>query len=118
MSCENIFPIKVGSVGDWIFVQMGLDLTGATTPRVSMKNRVTGVIEVNNAVAQIANGTYVLNRVPTALTPASGVIFYPWVSGDIDTVGDYDMQFSAVTAQGLVIRPPSGFATIVVEAAI
>lgn len=76
------FTIRRGDRRPWIAYQFGFSLADATSVSFSLRDQETGLVFIDHAAAQIANGTYDINGVATALTPADGVVFYPWEAAD------------------------------------
>lgn len=82
---SKIFTIRVGDRLPWLAYEFGFSLVGATAVTFSARDADTDAVFINNQPAIIANGTYTINGSATVLTPASGVVFYPWAAGDTAT---------------------------------
>ena len=116
MSSE-VFEVKTNARADWLFANLGMDLTAASGVTFSMRLR-GGATKVSLAAAQIGNGTYIIDGVSTVLTPASGVVFYPWGATDLDTAGTYEVEFTPTFAAGKAPRPGGAFITVRILGAI
>lgn len=90
----DTFCLVAGNREPALFYQLDpkTDLTGVTA-KFSMRNRSTGVVAVSGQPAQIANGSYEIDGVMTALTPADCVLIYAWQAGDTGVPGVYDGRF-------------------------
>lgn len=64
---------------------VAMNLTGATVKFI-MRNVATGMVTVNAGA--------------TIINAAGGIVEYQWISGDTNTVGDYEGEFE-VTIGGL-----------------
>lgn len=80
------FTIRQGDRRPWIAYKFGFSLEDAVSVSFSLRDE-SGVkpVFIDDQAAVIADGTYDINGVATALTPADGVVFYPWASGDTAT---------------------------------
>jgi hypothetical protein len=76
------FTIRQGDRRPWIAYKFGFSLVGATSCNFSLRDEATDAVFIDDQAAVIANGTYDINGVSTALTPADGVVFYPWGATD------------------------------------
>jgi len=83
MSTNTIFTIRVGDRKPWFAYKFGFSLADATGVTFSARDAATEAVFIDHQPAQIANGTYDINGVSTVLTPADGVVFYPWAAGDV-----------------------------------
>lgn len=79
---SKIFSIRVGDRKPYLAYDFGFSLAGATGVDFSARDEVTGLVFVNRQPAIIANGTYTINGEERVLTPADGVVFYPFAAGD------------------------------------
>lgn len=79
---SKIFSIRVGDRAPFFAYQFPFSLEDATGVTFSARTDA-GVVFIDHQPAQIANGTYDIEGVSTVLTPASGVVFYPWAAGDV-----------------------------------
>lgn len=69
------------------------DLTGLTVT-FSMWDVATKTLKIAAAAAVVADGSYLINGVVTAYTPADGVVYYEPSGTDTDTIDDYRGQFT------------------------
>lgn len=80
-----------------------IDLTGCTVT-IFVRNRNTQVLEINGGAV-------------TLVTPASGTVRYDWASGDVDTAGEYDLQWKITLPSGKVTHVPNdGYDRLVIGA--
>lgn len=115
------FTIKTGSDNDLLFYQFDpiINLTGVLSVLFSMKKQQATTIKINDAVAQVANGTYIIDGVSTTLTPTDGVVFYPWTLVDLDTAGNYEGEFKVTFANGKSsVNPSYGRKNIIISDSI
>ena len=115
------FTIKTGSDNDLLFYQFDpiVDLTGVTAVKFSMKKQQETAIKIDEAAAQVANGTYIIDGVSTVLDPTDGVVFYPWTLADLDTAGIYDGEFKVTFANGKhSVNPSYGRRKIIISDSI
>lgn len=77
------FTIRMGDRRPWLAYRFGFSLEEAEGVTFSLRDE-TGAktVFIDDQPAVIANGTYVIDGVSTVLTPANGVVFYPWAPGD------------------------------------
>lgn len=77
-----------------------VNLTGCTVTFRMFKS--------GSSTAKIDNASRV-----TITSPASGLGYYTWATGDTDTAGDYLVRLKVVTAGGLPIHVPNtGFSNV------
>ncbi len=79
----SIFTIRAGDRLPWLAYDFGFSLVGALGVTFSARVKGNAVPFINGLAAIIGNGTYTINGASVVLTPASGVVFYPW--GVFDT---------------------------------
>jgi len=79
---SKLFTIRVGDRKPYLAYRFGFSLADALGVTFSAKDADTDAVFINNQPAVIANGTYTIEGAEEALTPADGVVFYPWASGD------------------------------------
>lgn len=79
---SKTFTIRVGDRLPRLAYDFGFSLAGATAVTFSARDAVTGEVFIDNQPAEIANGTYMVNGIEEPLTPADGVVFYPWAEAD------------------------------------
>lgn len=80
-----------------------IDLTGATV-KIFARNRATQVMEINGASV-------------TVVTPASGTVRYDLVDGDVDTAGEYDLEWEITLPSGKKTTVPNdGFDRLIIYA--
>ena len=110
------FTIRQGDRRPWIAYQFGFDLTDALSVTFSLRDQSGGTVFIDNEAAVIADGTYDINGVATPLTPASGVVFYPWAAGDTDTARQSCMGLFHVLWPGNLPEtlPSQGFIPVVI----
>lgn len=95
------------------------DLTDATGATFSMRLRGASARKVADQAAVIASGTYtLLDGSIVTYAKTDGVVLYQPGSGDVDTDGLYDGQFTTTMPAGPVIGPPPGELEIHIAAAI
>ncbi len=76
------FTIRVGDRRPWLAYKFGFSLADAVSVSFSLRDEATQAVFIADQPAVIANGTYDINGAATSLTPANGVVFYPWAAGD------------------------------------
>lgn len=77
------FTIRMGDRRPWLAYRFGFSLVGATGVTFSLRDEAGAkTVFIDDQAAVIADGTYDINGVSTVLTPADGVVFYPWAAGD------------------------------------
>ena len=79
---SKLFTIRVGDRSPSLAYKCPFSLVGATGVSFSARDEATKTVFIDHQTAQIANGTYQIEGVSTVLTPADGVVFYPWAAGD------------------------------------
>ena len=81
---SKIFTIRVGDRKPWLAYRFPFPLTDAVSVDFSAKEAKAATPFIDRQPAQIANGTYVIDGVPTVLSPsdAEAVVFYAWAAGD------------------------------------
>lgn len=79
---SKLFTIRMGDRKPYLAYRFGFSLADALGVTFSAKDADTDAVFINNQPAVIANGTYTIEGVEEALTPADGVVFYAWASGD------------------------------------
>lgn len=77
------FTIRRGDRRPSIAYQFPFSLVDAVSVSFSLRDEATQLVFIDDRPAVIANGTYEIGEL-TVLTPASGVVFYPWAAGDTD----------------------------------
>lgn len=78
----DVFTIRVGDRLPLLAYKFGFSLVDAVAVTFSAKDQATGTLFIDRQPAQIADGTYTIDGEAMALTPADGVVFYPWAAGD------------------------------------
>jgi hypothetical protein len=76
------FTIRVGDRLPWLAYKFDFSLQTALSVTFSAQAAGAAAPFIDRQAAIIANGTYIIDGVSTPLTPASGVVFYPWTAGD------------------------------------
>ena len=76
------FTIRQGDRRPWLAYDFGFSLDDAEGVTFSARDSLTGEVFIDRETAIIADGTYTINGVEEVLTPASGVVFYPWAETD------------------------------------
>jgi hypothetical protein len=94
------FTIRQGDRRPSLAYKFDFSLVGATGVTFSLRDQATEAIFIDDQPGVIANGTYDLNGVPTALTPADGVVFYAWAAGDTATPRKSCMGLFRITWPG------------------
>lgn len=79
---SRAFTIRVGDRLPYLAYKFGFSLATATGVVFSARDESTDLVFIDRQAAIIANGTYVIDGVSQALTPADGVAFYPFALGD------------------------------------
>jgi len=82
---NKIFTIRVGDRLPWLAYDFGFSLANAVSVNFSAQDADTNEVFIEEQTALIANGSYTINGVVTALTPADGIVFYPWAVDDTAT---------------------------------
>lgn len=102
----DVFTIRVGDRLPMLAYKFGFSLVGATAVTFSAKDN-KGVLFIDRQPAQIADGTYTIDGEAMALTPADGVVFYPWAAGDTNTARTGKALFHITWSGGLQESLPS-----------
>ena len=93
-----------------------VDLTAASNPKFSMRERGNPVRKVDDAAAFVASGTYTFPDGSTATyTPASGVLGYAPTASDVDTAGTFDGRFSVEVGSKLLKGPSGDYLAIIIK---
>ena len=79
---SEIFTIRIGDRAPYLAYKFPFPLTDALGVTFSARDAATDAVFVDHQPAVIANGSYLINDATQALTPADGVVFYPWAAGD------------------------------------
>lgn len=79
---QETFTIRVGDRLPRLAYEFGVSLVDAVAVTFSARDVATGEVFINRQPAQIADGLYTINGAEEVLTPANGVVFYPWTGGD------------------------------------
>lgn len=79
---SKIFTIRLGDRMPALAYKFPFPLTGALGVTFSARAGGTETVFIDRQPAQIADGTYIIDGISTALTPADGVAFYPWGPSD------------------------------------
>lgn len=79
---SETFTIRQGDRRPSIAYQFPFSLADAVSVSFSLRDEATKLVFIDDRPAVIANGTYEIGGESVALTPASGVVFYPWAAGD------------------------------------
>lgn len=82
---SKIFSIRLGDRMPALAYKFPFPLTDALGVTFSARDADSGLVFIDRQPAQIADGTYVIDGVATALTPEDGVVFYPWGATDTAT---------------------------------
>ena len=81
---SKIFTIRAGDRLPWLAYDFGFSLEDAVAVTFSARESDSSPVFIDRQPAIIANGTYTINGVETALTPANGIVFYAWGAGETD----------------------------------
>jgi hypothetical protein len=76
------FTIRQGDRLPYFAYKFNFSLVNALGVTFSARDEPGGTIFVDRQPAIIANGTYVIDGEEMVLTPADGVVFYPFAVGD------------------------------------
>jgi hypothetical protein len=95
MDWGSAFKVGVGDLGRVILYEIdpALTLAGSETVTFSMTNVETGAVPIDLQAASVANGSYEIDGVTTALTPADGVLVYVPKGSEFSTAGFYAGRF-------------------------
>lgn len=110
------FTIRQGDRRPWLAYQFDFSLADATGVTFSLRDQGTNTVFIDDQAAVIADGTYDINGVATALTPADGVVFYPWGATDTGTVRKSCMGLFRVTWTGGLQEslPSEGYIPVII----
>lgn len=79
-----------------------VDLSGSTVT-ISLRDRLTGAIKVNEAGCSLTN-------------PTGGQVSYQPIAADVDTSGSYDVEFKQIRPNATIIHYPSdGYEPLTIE---
>ena len=112
------FTIRQGDRRPWIAYDFGFSLAGAVSVSFSLRDESGAKpVFIDDQPAQIATGTYDINGVSTALTPADGVVFYPWAAGDTATARKSCMGLFKITWPGSLQEtvPSEGYIPVTIS---
>lgn len=82
---SKVFSLRVGDRMPYIAYDFGFSLAEAVSVSFSARDSDTQAVFIDRQPAQIADGTYTINGTEQVLTPANGVVFYPWAAPDTAT---------------------------------
>jgi hypothetical protein len=82
---SKIFTIRAGDRLPWLAYEFGFSLEDAVAVTFSAREEPASTVFIDRQPAIIADGTYVINGASRVLTPADGIVFYPWGAGDTAT---------------------------------
>lgn len=75
-----------------------IDLTAASGVKFLMRRTTTGTVKVNAAA--------------TIVVAAAGTVSYAWAAADLDTVGDYYVEWEITYGTRTLTVPASGYDTV------
>ncbi len=113
---NSVFSIRVGDRLPALAYDFGFSLATAVSVSFSARDGATGAVFINKQPALIANGTYTIAGVVRVLTPADGIVFYPWAAADTLTerksvVGLFHIQWPGALQETL---PSEGYERITI----
>lgn len=79
---SKIFTIRVGDRLPYLAYDFGFSLATAVSVSFSARDSETDAVFIDRQPAIIGNGTYLINGISRVLTPADGIVFYPWAAPD------------------------------------
>ena len=79
---SKVFAIRQGDRLPSLAYKFGFSLADALSVTFSARDADSQTVFIDRQPAQIADGIYMIDGVETALTPADGVVFYPWAALD------------------------------------
>jgi len=111
---SKIFIIRQGDRLPYLAYEFGFSLATAVSVSFSARDAATDAVFIDRQPAIIANGTYVINGVSRALTPADGIVFYPWAAGDTAVARKGVQGLFHITWPGSLTEslPSEGYETI------
>lgn len=114
---QETFTIRVGDRLPRLAYDFGISLVGAVGVTFSARDVASSEVFIDHQPAQIADGVYTVNGAEQALTPADGVVFYPWAAGDTatarkDVVGLFHINWAGNLQETL---PSEGSIPIVIH---
>lgn len=114
---SKIFSIRAGDRAPSLAYKFGFSLANAVSVSFSAKDEATDTVFIDHQSAQIANGTYTIDGVETPLTPADGVVFYPWGPTDTNVARKSVMGLFHITWPGALQEtlPSEGYERIVIS---
>jgi hypothetical protein len=107
----DIFTLRTGDRAPWLAYQFPFSLADAVSVSLSARDATTQAIFIDNQPAIIADGTYVINGEEVTLTPADGVVFYPWGPSDTTTQRKSALGLFHITWPGNLVEtmPSEGY---------
>jgi hypothetical protein len=113
---SKAFSIRVGDRLPWLAYEFGFSLASALGVTFSAREEPGGAVFIDHQPAIIANGTYTINGADRVLTPASGVVFYPWGPTDTATARKSVLGLFHITWPGPLLEtlPSEGYEKIVI----
>jgi len=79
---SKTFTIRAGDRLPWLAYDFGFSLAAAVGVTFSARDAETGLVFIDRRPAQIAAGSHMINGQVRVLTPADGIVFYPWSATD------------------------------------
>lgn len=111
---SKIFTIRAGDRLPYLAYEFGFSLATAVSVSFSARDAATDALFIDRQPAIIGNGTYVINGVSRVLTPADGIVFYPWGPTDTATPRKGVQGLFHITWPGPLTEslPSEGYETI------
>lgn len=113
---NKIFTIRVGDRLPWLAYEFGFSLEDAVGVTFSAREEPGAAVFIDHQPAVIADGTYTINGVERVLTPADGIVFYPWGATDTATARKSALCLFHITWPGTLIEtlPSDGYERVVI----
>lgn len=110
------FTIRKGDRRPWLAYKFPFSLQDALGVTFSLRDEGSSSVFIDDVAAVIGNGTYDINGAATVLTPADGVVFYPWAAVDTETARKSCMGLFRITWPGnqQETLPSEGYIPVVI----
>ena len=115
---SKTFTIPQGDRLPRLAFDFGISLVDAVSVSFSARDVGASVVFIDHQPALIADGVYAVNGQERVLTPADGIVFYPWAASDTsvarkDVVGLFHILWPGNLQETL---PSEGSIPIVIHA--
>jgi hypothetical protein len=109
MAVIGTYYLVVGDLSPSILYQTvpKENLTGVVSVTFNAWDAATRTLKIDDGVAAVASGLYLINGVLTNVVPADGILVYNLGPADVDVSDTFHCQFTVVFQSGLVTTSPN-----------